>query len=145
VDALAAAGSRLRVLDALRQRDFRLLFAGQTVSRSETPLSSSPSAGARSPSHTVRARSESFSSSTLPGSSRRCSSTACSQRVPERMLSRVISMDWFGSLGLLPVGLGLWAVLSDVASPAVLIAASSAFCGAAFLIALSTWTIRAVQ
>ena len=27
------------------------------------------------------------------------------ERVPRHMLSRVISIDWFGSIGLLPVGL----------------------------------------
>ncbi len=71
--------------------------------------------------------------------------TMLMQRVPERMLSRVISMDWFGSLGLLPVGLGLWAALSGVAPPSTLIAASSAFCAAAFLTALTTRTIRTVD
>jgi hypothetical protein len=58
------------------------------------------------------------------------------------MLSRVIAMDWFGSLGLLPAGLGLWAALSGVASPSTLIAASSAFCAVALLAALSTRPIR---
>jgi hypothetical protein len=67
------------------------------------------------------------------------------QRVPEHMLSRVISLDWFGSLGLLPVGLGLWASLSDVASPSTLIALGSAFCSLAMLAALSTRPIRTVD
>jgi len=71
--------------------------------------------------------------------------TMLMQRVPEQMLSRVISMDWFGSLGLLPVGLGLWAALSDVAAPSTLIAASSAFCALALLTALSTRPIRTVD
>lgn len=68
--------------------------------------------------------------------------TTVMQRVPEQMLSRVIAMDWFGSLGLLPAGLGLWAALSGVASPSTLIAASSAFCALALLAALSTRPIR---
>jgi MFS family permease len=68
--------------------------------------------------------------------------TTVMQRVPEQMLSRVIAMDWFGSLGLLPAGLGLWAALSGVASPSTLIAASSAFCAVALLAALSTRPIR---
>ena len=71
--------------------------------------------------------------------------TMLMQRVPEHMLSRVIAMDWFGSLGLLPVGLGLWAALSGLASPSTLIAASSAFCAAAFLAALTTRQIRGVD
>jgi hypothetical protein len=57
----------------------------------------------------------------------------------------VISMDWFGSLGLLPAGLGLWAALSGLASPSTLLAASSAFCAAAFLAALTTPQIRSVD
>ncbi len=71
--------------------------------------------------------------------------TMLMQRVPEQMLARVISMDWFGSLGLLPAGLGLWAVLSDVAPPSTLIAASSAFCAAAFLLASTSRHVRSVD
>jgi MFS family permease len=71
--------------------------------------------------------------------------TMLMQRVPEQMLARVISMDWFGSLGLLPAGLGLWAALSGVASPSTLIAASSAFCAAAFLAASTSRHVRTVD
>jgi MFS family permease len=71
--------------------------------------------------------------------------TMLMQRVPEQMLARVISMDWFGSLGLLPAGLGLWAALSDIAPPSTLIAASSALCAAAFLVASTTRPIRSVD
>jgi hypothetical protein len=41
--------------------------------------------------------------------------------------------------------LGLWAAISGVASPSTLIAASSAFCAAAFLIALTSPHIRHVN
>ncbi len=61
------------------------------------------------------------------------------------MLSRVISMDWFGSIGLLPAGLGIWAGLSGLAAPGTLIAASSAFCTLLFLVGLSDRRIRAVD
>ena len=71
--------------------------------------------------------------------------TMLMQRVPERMLARVISMDWFGSLGLLPAGLGLWAALSGLASPSTLIAASSGFCAVAFLVAAITPHVRSVD
>jgi MFS family permease len=71
--------------------------------------------------------------------------TMVMQRVPRQMLSRVISMDWFGSIGLLPAGLGIWAGLSGLASPGTLIAASSAFCTALFLVGLSDRRIRAVD
>jgi MFS family permease len=71
--------------------------------------------------------------------------TMLMQRVPERMLSRVISMDWFGSLGLLPAGLGLWAALSGLASPSTLVASSSGFCALAFAAALPARAVRSVD
>ena len=71
--------------------------------------------------------------------------TMVMQRVPPEMLARVISMDWFGSLGLLPAGLGIWAGLSGLAAPGTLIAASSAVCAVLFLVGLSNPRIRAVD
>jgi MFS family permease len=71
--------------------------------------------------------------------------TTVMQRVPEQMLARVISMDWFGSLGLLPLGLGFWAAFSDAATPSTLIAASSAFCALALVGTLATRSIRALD
>jgi hypothetical protein len=61
------------------------------------------------------------------------------------MLSRVISMDWFGSLGLLPAGLGLWAVLSGLGSPGTLLAAAMAFSLFLFILGLADPRIRSVQ
>lgn len=71
--------------------------------------------------------------------------TMLMQRVPRHMLSRVISVDFFGELGLLPAGLGLWALLSGLAGPRMLIATSSAFCAGLFLLGLSNRHIRAVD
>jgi MFS family permease len=71
--------------------------------------------------------------------------TMVMQRVPRQMLSRVISMDWFGSLGLLPAGLGIWAVLSGLAAPGTLIAISSTICTGLFLLGLSDRRIRSVE
>jgi MFS family permease len=71
--------------------------------------------------------------------------TMLMQLVPKHMLSRVISMDWFGSIGLLPAGLGLWALLSGLAPPGTLIAASSAFCALLFLLGLADSRIRSVD
>jgi MFS family permease len=62
--------------------------------------------------------------------------------VPEHMLSRVISLDWFGSIGLLPAGLGLWALLSGLSSPGTLVAASSAVCSAIFAAGLLNPRVR---
>jgi cadmium resistance protein CadD (predicted permease) len=71
--------------------------------------------------------------------------TMVMQRVPRQMLSRVISMDWFGSLGLLPAGLGIWAALSGLAAPGTLIAVSSTLCTGLFLVGLSDRRIRSVE
>ena len=71
--------------------------------------------------------------------------TMVMQRVPQHMLARVISMDWFGSIGLLPAGLGIWAVLSGLAAPGMLIAASSAFCTCLFLLGLLNPRIRSTD
>ena len=71
--------------------------------------------------------------------------TMVMQRVPPHMLARVISMDWFGSIGLLPAGLAIWAGLSGLAAPGTLIAASSAFCACLFLAGLLDPRIRASE
>ena len=71
--------------------------------------------------------------------------TMVMQRVPQYMLSRVISMDWFGSIGLLPAGLGIWALLSGLAAPGTLIAASMAFSASLFLLGLADRRIRSVD
>jgi MFS family permease len=71
--------------------------------------------------------------------------TMLMQRVPQHMLSRVISMDWFGSIGLLPAGLGLWAVLSGLGPPGTLIAAGFGFSTLLFLLGLSDRRIRSVD
>ena len=63
-------------------------------------------------------------------------------RLPDYVLP---SIQWFGSLGLLPAGLGIWAALSGLAAPGTLIAVSSAFCAGVFLLGLSDRRIRAVE
>jgi MFS family permease len=71
--------------------------------------------------------------------------TMLMQRVPSHLLSRVISVDFFGELGLLPAGLGIWAALSGLAAPGTLIAASSSVCALLFLLGLADRRVRAVD
>lgn len=52
--------------------------------------------------------------------------TMLMQLVPQHMLSRVVSLDWFGSLGLTPFGLLLVGAVSDAAAPGTLIALGAA-------------------
>jgi predicted MFS family arabinose efflux permease len=47
--------------------------------------------------------------------------TLMMQEVPESKLSRVTSLDFFGSTGLVPVGYALTAVVSGLASPATIL------------------------
>jgi MFS family permease len=51
--------------------------------------------------------------------------TMLMQLVPDHLLSRVVSLDYFGSFGLMPVGLALSALVSGVASPQLLLAAGA--------------------
>jgi MFS family permease len=48
--------------------------------------------------------------------------TMLQQLVPEHLLSRVISLDFFGSFGLMPVGLALAAGIAGLAEPGTIIA-----------------------
>jgi hypothetical protein len=48
--------------------------------------------------------------------------TMLMQLVPQHMLSRVVSLDWFGSLGLTPFGLLLTGAVAGLAAPGTLIA-----------------------
>jgi MFS family permease len=48
--------------------------------------------------------------------------TMLMQLVPQHMLSRVVSLDWFGSLGLTPFGLLLVGAISGLAAPGTIIA-----------------------
>ena len=52
--------------------------------------------------------------------------TMLMQLVPQHMLSRVVSLDWFGSLGLTPFGLLLVGALSGLAEPGTIIALGAA-------------------
>jgi MFS family permease len=52
--------------------------------------------------------------------------TMLMELVPRHMLSRVVSLDWFGSLGLTPFGLLFVGAISDVAPPGEIIALAAA-------------------
>ncbi len=51
--------------------------------------------------------------------------TMLMELVPENMLSRVVSLDFFGSFGLMPLGLALSAGIAGLASPSVIIASGA--------------------
>jgi MFS family permease len=51
--------------------------------------------------------------------------TMLQELVPEHLLARVISLDFFGSFGLMPVGLAIWAGVANLAPPGLLIASGA--------------------
>ena len=53
--------------------------------------------------------------------------TMLMELVPQRMLSRVISLDWFGSFGLAPIGLLVVGAISGIAAPGTIIALGACF------------------
>jgi MFS family permease len=67
------------------------------------------------------------------------------QLVPEHLLSRVVSLDFFGSLGLMPVGLALAAAVSDAASPGALIASGAGISTILFALVLTRPWLRAIE
>ena len=71
--------------------------------------------------------------------------TMLMELVPEQMLSRVVSLDFFGSFGLMPLGLALSAAVAGTAAPGTIIAGGALV--SAFLItaALTRPWLRAVD
>jgi MFS family permease len=51
--------------------------------------------------------------------------TMLQELVPGRLLGRVVSLDFFGSFGLMPIGLAVWGALAGVAPPGILIASGA--------------------
>jgi predicted MFS family arabinose efflux permease len=68
--------------------------------------------------------------------------TVLMELVPENRLSRVISLDFFGSLGLTPIGYALAAVLAGVFSPATIIVTGASVAFVLWLAPLSLRTVR---
>ena len=68
--------------------------------------------------------------------------TVLMELVPENKLSRVISLDFFGSLGLTPVGYALAAVLASVYSPAAIIVGGASIAMVLWLVPLTLRSVR---
>jgi predicted MFS family arabinose efflux permease len=71
--------------------------------------------------------------------------TMLMELVPDRLLSRVISLDFFGSFGLMPVGLAVSAALATVAPPEVLLAGGAAVSAVLIAVPLTRPWLRAVD
>ena len=68
--------------------------------------------------------------------------TLLMELVPEDKLSRVISLDYFGSLGLLPVGYALTAVLTDVVAVETILLGGFTLAFALWIVPLSLRSVR---
>lgn len=71
--------------------------------------------------------------------------TVLMELVPEGLLSRVISVDYFGSIGLMPIGLVAAGAASEVVDPQVLLAAGAALSMVMFAACLPARWLRAVS
>ena len=71
--------------------------------------------------------------------------TMLMELVPDHLLSRVVSLDYFGSFGLMPVGLALAAGVSGLAPPGALIAAGAGANAVLLAIVLTRPWLRAVD
>jgi MFS family permease len=71
--------------------------------------------------------------------------TMLMELVPRNMLSRVVSLDWFGSLGLTPFGLLLVGAISGLAAPGTLIALGALVALGIIAFGLTFEEIREIQ
>jgi MFS family permease len=71
--------------------------------------------------------------------------TMMMELVPDHLLSRVVSLDYFGSFGLMPVGLAFSAAVSGLAPPGTLIAAGAGANALMLLVVLTRPWLRAVD
>jgi MFS family permease len=71
--------------------------------------------------------------------------TMMMELVPAHLLSRVVSLDFFGSFGLMPVGLAVAAGVSGLAAPGTIIAAGAFVSAALFAVVLTRPWLRAVD
>jgi MFS family permease len=71
--------------------------------------------------------------------------TMLMELVPQHMLARVISLDWFGSFGLTPFGLLLAGAVSSLAAPGTIIALGAGISVCLVAAGLTSRQIREIQ
>lgn len=71
--------------------------------------------------------------------------TMLQEMVPARLLGRVISLDFFGSFGLMPIGLAIWGALAGIAPPGPMIAAGALVSAGMIAVVLTRPWLRAVE
>jgi len=71
--------------------------------------------------------------------------TMLQQLVPEQLLSRVVSLDFFGSFGLMPVGLAFAAGIASLAAPGTIIATGALLSAGLIAVTMTRPWLRAVD
>ncbi len=71
--------------------------------------------------------------------------TMLMELVPDHLLSRVVSLDYFGSFGLMPVGLALSALVADLTDPGVLLAGGAGVSALLIALPLTRPWLRAID
>jgi MFS family permease len=71
--------------------------------------------------------------------------TMLMELVPSNLLSRVVSVDFFGSFGLMPIGLIVAAAVSGLAAPGTIIATGAIVSAVMFALVLTRPWLRAVD
>jgi Transmembrane secretion effector len=71
--------------------------------------------------------------------------TMLQELVPVNMLSRVVSLDFFGSFGLMPVGLAFSAAVATLAPPGAIMAGGALASAAMIAVTMTRPWLRAVQ
>jgi DHA3 family tetracycline resistance protein-like MFS transporter len=71
--------------------------------------------------------------------------TMLQELVPENMLSRVVSLDFFGSFGLMPIGLAFAAAVATLASPGTIIASGALISAVLIAITMTRPWLRAIE
>src|SRR6266566_3938138 len=71
--------------------------------------------------------------------------TMLQELVPARLLGRVISLDFFGSFGLMPIGLAIWGAIAGIAPPGPMIAVGALVSAAMITVMLTRPWLRAVE
>jgi DHA3 family tetracycline resistance protein-like MFS transporter len=71
--------------------------------------------------------------------------TMLMELVPTNLLSRVVSLDFFGSFGLMPVGLAVAAGISSLAAPGTIIAGGALISAAMFAVVLTRPWLRKID
>jgi MFS family permease len=71
--------------------------------------------------------------------------TMLQELVPEHLLARVVSLDFFGSFGLMPIGLAIWGAIANVAPPGPLIAGGALVSAGMIAVVLTRPWLREVD